>query len=402
MVPSTSPTPPQPSGETPKTYTRFDLAQRLEHLVMLVSFTILGVTGLPQKYATSPTGEWMIRLFGGIELTRQIHHISAIVLMLVSIFHIVAVLYRIFVMRSSLTMLPLLDDFKHLFQDLAYYFGLRKHKAYYGRYNYAEKVEYLAVVWGTLVMAITGFMMWNPVATASIFPGEFIPASKAAHGGEAVLAVLSIIVWHFYHVHLKHFNKSMFTGKLTRQEMEHEHPAELELIESGKANRTPDPEQVNMRRRIFLPPAIVLSALLLFGVYEYITFEETSITYVPPGESVAVFVPLTPTPKPTSTPAPTPLPGESVASLNSWDGNYRDLFRNRCGTCHGFTAVGGLSLADYQSALQGGNSGPGIEPGDPEASLVVSVQSAGNHPGQLTPDELAQVIEWIAAGAPEK
>jgi hypothetical protein len=64
--------------------------------------------------------------------------------------------------------------------------------------------------------------------------------------------------------------------------------------------------------------------------------------------------------------------------------------------------VGGLSLADYQSALKGGNSGPGIVPGDPDASSIVKIQQAGSHPGQLTTDELNRVIEWIRAGAPEK
>ena len=132
-----------------------------------------------------------------------------------------------------------------------YYFGLRKHKAYYGRYNYAEKAEYLAVVWGTVIMGITGFMMWNPIATTRYLPGEFIPAAKAAHGGEAVLAVLAIIIWHFYHVHIRHLNKSMFTGKITEKEMAHEHPAELAQIKAGEgdqrraARRTaPPPENI--------------------------------------------------------------------------------------------------------------------------------------------------------------
>jgi hypothetical protein len=66
------------------------------------------------------------------------------------------------------------------------------------------------------------------------------------------------------------------------------------------------------------------------------------------------------------------------------------------------TSVGGLSLATYQDALNGGNSGPAIIPGDPDNSVLVLKQSAGNHPGQLTIDELDQVIAWIKAGAPEK
>jgi cytochrome b subunit of formate dehydrogenase len=381
---------------------RFTLVQRIEHILLLASFTILGVTGLPQKYALSPISDWIIGALGGIETTRQIHHIAAIVLMLLSVFHIIAVFYKVWVLRSPLSMLPVIEDFKHLFQDISYYLGVRRHKAYYGRYNYAEKVEYLAVVWGTLIMAITGFMMWNPIATTRLLPGEFIPASKAAHGGEAVLAVLSILLWHFYHVHLKHFNKSMFTGRITREEMEQDHPAELAIIETGKIPKPPEARDLQHRQRVFLPVAGVLAVAMLAGIYGFVSYEESAITTVVTGETAPIFVPLTPTPRPTPVPSPTPKPGTAVAGADTWEGTYAELFRNRCSTCHGFTAVGGLSLADYQSALEGGNSGPGIVPGDPDDSMIVKIQQAGSHPGQLTADEINRVIEWIKAGAPEK
>lgn len=385
-----------------QTVERFTPAQRIEHAVMLVSFSILGVTGLPQKYAESPLSQWVISALGGIESTRQIHHVAAIVLMLVSIYHIIVVAYKVWVMRSPLSMLPVIDDFKHLLHDIGYYLGYRKHKAYYGRYNYAEKVEYLAVVWGTIIMAITGFMMWNPIATTRLLPGEFIPASKAAHGGEAVLAVLAILLWHFYHVHVKKFNKSMFTGKLTREEMEHEHPAELAMIEAGQAPRQPDATILRRRQRVFMPVAGVVAVAMLAGVYGFVNYEESAITTVVTGETAQIFVPITPTPRPTATPSPTPEPGAVVAGADTWEGTYAELFRNRCSTCHGVTSVGGLSLANYQSALKGGNSGPGIVPGDPDSSMIVKIQQAGSHPGQLTPEELNRVIEWIRAGAPEK
>jgi cytochrome b subunit of formate dehydrogenase/mono/diheme cytochrome c family protein len=321
--------------------------------------------------------------------------------MLVSVYHILALLYRVWVLRSPLTMLPVIEDFNHLIQDLAYYVGIRKHKAYYGRYNYAEKVEYLAVVWGTLIMAITGFMMWNPIATARLFPGEFIPASKAAHGGEAVLAVLSILIWHFYHVHLKQFNKSMFTGTLTREEMEHEHPAELAMIDAGQAGRLPPAAQIKRRQKMYTPVAGVLAVFLLAGIYGFISYEESAISTLPQGEVAQVFAPLTPTPRPTPRPTRTPEPGSVVAGANTWSGTYAELFRNRCGTCHGFTAVGGLSLTDFASAVKGGASGLGIIPGDPENSNIVKIQQTGSHPGQLTTDEIERLVEWIEAGAPE-
>jgi thiosulfate reductase cytochrome b subunit len=361
----------------------------------------LGATGLAQKFATSPGGEAVLGFFGGIEQSRVIHRSAAVILMAVSIYHIVEVLYRILVLRVSLSMLPVPEDFKHLYHDILYYLGLRKHKAYYGRYSYAEKVEYLAVVWGTVIMAITGFMMWNPVATTRWLPGEFIPAAKAAHGGEALLAVLAIILWHFYHVHIRHFNKSMFTGKLSEEEMRHEHPAELAQIKSGQADKKPPQEVVRHRLQFFLPMAIVLTAAFSFGLVKFVTFEQTAIDTVPPGETAPIFVPITPTPTATPLPSPTPGPGGEIQA-NTWKGAFQELFSERCGTCHVQSNLGGLSLATYADALKGGRSGPAIVPGDPDASLLVQVQSTGNHPGQLTIDELEKVIQWIEAGAPEE
>ena len=392
------------AGESTKTvhyYTRFDKFQRIEHLIFLISFSILGITGLAQKYAVSPVSQAIIQALGGIETTRLIHHSAAVVLLIVSIFHIIMVLYRLIVLRVPWTMTPVIEDFKHLYEDVMYYFGLRKHKAYYGRYNYAEKVEYLAVVWGTIIMAITGFMMWNPIATTKFLPGQFIPAAKAAHGGEAVLAVLAIIIWHFYNVHLRQFNKSMFNGKLSEEQMAHEHPAELAQIKSGNSFHPPSKEIVQRRQKKFWPVAGVLAFVSGLGLFVFTTLETTAIETVPPAETAQVFVFVTPTPRPTPTLAPQPTAGEGI-NANSWDGGFSALFKNRCSTCHGVTKVGGLSLATYQSALAGGNSGPGIVPFNADESNIVIIQEKGNHPGQLTEAELQQVIDWINAGAPEK
>ncbi len=394
-----------------KYFTRFDRWQRIEHALLLASFTTLAVTGLPQKFATWPVSDTVIGLLGGIETTRVIHRAAAIVLMALSIYHVIAVLYRVLVKRVSFSMFPVVEDFKHLFHDILYYLGRRNRKAYYGRYSYAEKAEYLAVVWGTLIMIITGFMMWNPIATAQVLPGEVIPAAKVAHGGEALLAVLAIILWHFYHVHLRHFNKSMFTGRFSRDEMAHEHPAELAMIESGRASKDPPPDVLRRRRIVYFPVAAVLGAVAGFLLYQFVTFEKTAIDTVPRGETAEVFVPQTPTPSPTRPPTSTPLPATPTSTPGPteepapeevvWTGGIDQIVAERCAACHVQAALGGLSLATYADALQGGGRGPAIVPGDPDASVLVQIQSQGGHPGQLTDEELATVIQWIEAGAPE-
>ena len=122
-------------------------------------------------------------------------------------------------------------------------------------------------------------MLWNPVATARFLPGQWIPAAQVIHGGEALLAILAVLVWHFYSVHLRHFNRAMFTGQMTEEEMEHEHPLELERIKGGGGAAGRRPPVLARRQKVFLPVAGVVAALLLAGIYWFVTFEQTAITH---------------------------------------------------------------------------------------------------------------------------
>ena len=277
----------------PNKYWRFSRWDRIEHALLLSSFTVLVITGIPQKFSSYEWANTMITLMGGIETVRVIHRIAAIILMLETIYHFGAVTYKLYVKRVALTMLPSVQDAKDGIQALGYNLGMAHVPPRMGRYSFGEKVEYWAVIWGTLIMVITGFMLWNPIATATFLPGQFIPAAKAAHGGEALLAMLSIITWHVYNVHLKHFNRSMFTGYISHHEMVEEHPAELAQIESGRAQRRSDPEGERRRRRVFLPVAAVISLFMLVGLFLFVTYEQTAISTVPRTQ-VEVFAPESP------------------------------------------------------------------------------------------------------------
>jgi hypothetical protein len=125
-------------------------------------------------------------------------------------------------------------------------------------------------------------MLWNPIATTSILPGEAIPAAKAAHGAEAILAVIAILTWHFYGVHVRHFNKSMWTGKLERHVMEEEHALELADLDAGNVPEPPSAAVYRKRMRVFLPIAIVVTLLLIAGLIWFVSFESTAIQTIPP------------------------------------------------------------------------------------------------------------------------
>jgi len=275
-----------------KQYPRFRPGARIEHIILLVSFTILVITGIPQKFSDNSFAVSMIELMGGIETVRVIHRYAAFILAAGSIYHLITASYRIYVKRERMRMVPDMKDAKDVRDFVFYNIGVKEEHPKMRKFNFGEKFEYWAVVWGIAVMGVTGFMLLNPLATTSILPGEFIPAALAAHGWEAVLAATAIIVWHFYNVLFKHFNPSMWTGKLPKDQMEEEHALELERLEAGG---TPWPEIAKTvlfrRRRIFIISSLIIGGLLLAVIVWMFTFEETAITTIP-RVTRDVFVPL--------------------------------------------------------------------------------------------------------------
>lgn len=259
-------------------YLRFSRSDRMEHWALIISFTMLGVTGLPQRYAIDyAIARDAIDLLGGIESVRVMHRFFAIILMATSIYHGGALSYKLFVQRVRLSMIPSLKDMRDALQVFLYNLGLSKAHPRMPRFNFGEKAEYLAVVWGTILMVITGFMLWNPIATTKFLPGTFVPAARIAHSAEAVLAIAAIILWHMYNVHIKRFNRSIFTGKLDEEAMHEEHLDEVEEIEQGLQYQPPMNAGVGRRETIFRIYAAVVSVLLITGLYFFVTFEETAI-----------------------------------------------------------------------------------------------------------------------------
>jgi len=378
-----------------KTYERFNTARRLEHILLIISFSTLGLTGLVQKYALNSVSIALISFMGGIEMVRIIHRIAAVTFFLEGIYHFILMAYLVFVKRKEATMIPGIKDGFDAVQSLLHNFGLRKEGPKMPRYNYAEKMEYLAMLWGYFLMGLTGFMLWNPILTTRIFPGEFVPAAKVAHGLEAVLAVLAILLWHFYHVHIKHWNWAMVKGYLTHHEMVEEHAVELEKLQSGEPEPEVDPVVYKKRMSIFTPISIIFSVVMVGFVIFLANYEETAITTVPRVYAeVDVFVPRTPNPFPTQMPSQT----HDMMVANTWDGGIDYVFEQKCGLCHGES--GGLSVKTYSGIIQGGVSGMAVIPGNPEASLIIQNQAPGNeHPGQFSEEELDRVRIWIVNGA---
>lgn len=212
---------------------RFPLGLRAEHFLLIISFTMLALTGLSQTYYQTAIGDFILGLFGGIDAIRQVHHAFAFLLGAQSIYHVGLFIYKLVVYRQISGIWPEISDLVHLLQVLRLNLGITKAFPFFGRYTFEEKVEYWALVWGTIVMGVSGVMQWFPVQVTKILPGWAIPVAQTLHRLEAILAVLAISIWHTYHTVLKSRNTSIFTGYMSIEEMENEHPLELAYLKSA-------------------------------------------------------------------------------------------------------------------------------------------------------------------------
>ena len=228
---------------------RFSIAQRIEHFVLLLSFNILALTGLPQKYSATGWAQRLIEVFGGIEITRLIHRTFAVILMVQGLYHLAAVLTSRTRSVRRHDMHLSLQDLHDMIGDMKFMTGRNRERPRFGRFDYRQKFEYWAVVWGTVLMALTGLVMWFPTVVTRWLPGVVIPASRVAHGGEALLALFAVIIWHFYNAHFRPaifpMDPAMFTGKIPLERLQHEHPRELENLEAAGLLPPREPEKAD-------------------------------------------------------------------------------------------------------------------------------------------------------------
>lgn len=214
--------------------TRFSLQQRIEHFLVMSLFIVLSVTGLPQKYFDNAWAHWLIDVIGGIDRVRWFHRIAGLAFTAMTAFHLMYAIYAVAAGRSALSIVPNKKDFTDAIQTLNYYLGRSDHHARFDRFDYRQKFEYWGLVLGAVVVIVTGLILYFPIPFTQLFPGELIPAAKAAHSNEGLMAFLVVILWHIYNAHFNPdvfpFDKTIFTGKISLERMQHEHPLELERL----------------------------------------------------------------------------------------------------------------------------------------------------------------------------
>ncbi len=211
-------------------FQRFSLRQRIEHFSVMVLFIVLGLTGFAQKFYDAPWAVWTIAAIGGIDRVRWIHRAAGVTFTVFAIFHISVGLFMVLTRRSRPSMIASRKDFLDAIAQLRYYLRISDKPASFDRFDYRQKFEYWGMVLGGMLMIATGFMLLYPVIVTRFLPGQFIPVARVAHSNEGLLAFLIVIIWHVFNAHLSPeafpFDPSIFTGKVTREYMEKEHPLE--------------------------------------------------------------------------------------------------------------------------------------------------------------------------------
>lgn len=219
----------------PDYFVRFSLGQRIEHLVLMLSFTVLAVTGLAQRFYTAGWAEWVILSLGGIEYTRLVHRAFALLFTLQVAYHLGYVVYALFWRHARPSMLPTLQDARDAVTTLRYSFGFTDRRPEFGCFDYRQKFEYLGIMFGSAIIIFSGFFLAFPLLVTQLFPGQFVAAAKEFHGNEATLAVLVVVIWHFYDTIFKPGifpgDFSIFSGKISRERALEEHS--LEYAELG-------------------------------------------------------------------------------------------------------------------------------------------------------------------------
>ena len=227
---------------------RFPPAVILQHMLLSITFILLVITGFSLSF---PEGFLSSLMNSGLGLSESlranIHRAAAVGMTATLVWHFAAIVCT---RRGRAEMKALSlgrQDARDLWNNLVHHMGGKREMPRFDRYDYSEKMEYWALIWGSGVMIVTGLLMWFPVQISAWMgvSRAWVDVANVIHYYEAWLATLAIALWHFffviYHPDEYPMALSWLTGKLPLHSMEERHPRELErLEEEGKIQRPED------------------------------------------------------------------------------------------------------------------------------------------------------------------
>ena len=222
---------------------RLSLLERLQHILLLLSFGALGYTGFTIKWPAAWFAAWLVRLEGPFPLRSTIHKSAATVLIVTAVFHLCYILFTKVGRRRLRAIWPRLADARDAAYAVLHNLGVKAEAPELDEFSYAEKAEYWALVWGTAIMAATGLYVWLDPVIHRLFPFWLYGVMRTIHLYEAILAILAIVVWHFYAII---FDPSVYPMNLAW--LDGKVPAALLRREKGKWLRQREEEETAKRK----------------------------------------------------------------------------------------------------------------------------------------------------------
>ncbi len=264
-------------------YQRFKPYQRRLHVLVIISFLGLALTGMILKFSYLGWAQWLSGVLGGFETAGYVHRVCAVI----TFFYFFAHLYYLArdkrkerrtwkeVLLGPDSMLPNKNDLHEAKATLKWFIGAGP-RPKYGRWTYWEKFDYFAVFWGVAIIGATGLMLWFPEFFTLLLPGWFINVATIIHSDEALLAVAFIFTVHFFNTHFRPdkfpMDTVIFTGRVPLDELKEDRPREYaQLIKSRKLRKhlvPPLPPPIVRGMRVFGTVALVMGlSLILLIIY---------------------------------------------------------------------------------------------------------------------------------------
>ena len=261
-------------------FVRFTQRNRVMHLVMLLSFFGLAITGMMLKFSYTQWAAAVSRVLGGFEAAGFIHRTCAVAMFGVFVVHLWDVLRRYLRSNKSVfrflfgpnTILLTRSDIGEFIGTVKWFLG-RGPRPQYGRWAYWEKFDYFAVFWGIIIIGSTGLLLWFPEKGTFLLPGWVINVATIIHSDEALLATGFIFTIHFFNTHFRPekfpMDTVIFTGKMPLEELKRERPREYEeLVAAGTLDeRLAEPSPLVVTRAVkvlaFVALAVGLTLVVL-------------------------------------------------------------------------------------------------------------------------------------------
>jgi cytochrome b subunit of formate dehydrogenase len=261
-------------------FRRFTAFQRWVHFFIMVSFSILVLTGMPLKYSDQAWAQTWMGFIGGVQNAGMIHRFAAII-MVTCVICMLGYFARILIKTKGHfwgpgTIVPNWQDYRDLKAMLGWFMGRgTRPNLRLDRYAYWEKGEFWAASAGVTIMCVTGAILWYPEVAGRLLPGIVINFALVNHSGGALLAMGFVVVfWHFFHAHLRPetfpMDKTMFDGGLPLDEYAHERPVEYErLVHEGTLDEVLVAPRTDAQKRIdnIVWWVITGAALFLWAVF---------------------------------------------------------------------------------------------------------------------------------------